>query len=76
MQFTNLLEAIPPEIIRLQYGGCADNGGRQGKVSKRDVLELARRYIQTLEREKTDLQGENGEYKKSISLLRAALENN
>ncbi|KAH6675936.1 hypothetical protein B0J14DRAFT_652765 [Halenospora varia] len=72
MQFTNLLEAIPPEAIGTQFDGYVDAGGQRGKVSKGDVLTLAKRYIQMLEQDKKSLEGENREYKKSISRLRAA----
>jgi hypothetical protein len=76
IQFTNLLEAIPQEVIGTQFDDCDDAGGRKGKVSKGDVLALAKRYIQTLEQDKQSLERENKEYKQSISHLRAALSRN
>jgi hypothetical protein len=76
IQFTNLLEAIPQEVIGTQFDDYDDAGGRKGKVSKGDVLALAKRYIQTLEQDKQSLERENKEYKQSISHLRAALSRN
>lgn len=73
IQFTNLLEAIPQEVIGTQFDDYDDVGGRKGKVSKGDVLALAKRYIQTLEQDKQSLERENKEHKQSISHLRAAL---
>ena len=73
IQFTTLLEAIPQGVIGTQFDDYDDAGGRKGKVSKGDVLALAKRYIQTLEQDKQSLERENKEYKQSISLLRAAL---
>jgi hypothetical protein len=73
IQFTNLLEAIPQEVMGTQFDDYDDAGGRKWKVSKGDVLALAKRYIQTLEQDKQSLERENKEYKQSISHLRAAL---
>ena len=69
MQFTSLLDSIPPEIT--QFDGYLDAGGRGGKVSKGDVLGLAKRCIQTLKQDKKSLEVENMEYKQIISCLKA-----
>ncbi len=76
IQFTNLQEAIPQEVIGTQFDDYDDAGGRKGKVSKGDVLAIAKKYIQTLEQDKQNLERENMEYKQSISHLRAALSRN
>lgn len=72
VQFTTLLEAIPQEAIGTQIDGYIDTGGHRGKISKGDVLALAKRYIQTLEKDKENLERENREQKLRTSRLRAA----
>ncbi|KAE9379618.1 hypothetical protein N431DRAFT_364866 [Stipitochalara longipes BDJ] len=72
-QFTSLLEAIPTEITVLQFDGYVDTGGRRGRVSKGDVLTLAKGYIRTLEEGKRSLEQENEENQATINLLRMAL---
>jgi len=76
MQFTSLLDAIPPEMLSTQFDGYVDTSARKGKVSKGEVLALAKRYIQSLEQDTKTLERENREHKQSISRLKAAWEKN
>jgi len=71
-QFTNLLDSLPPELIRAQFDGHVDSGGRGAKVSKGDVLVFAKRYIQTLEQEKKSLEGDRAEREGELRGLREA----
>ncbi|KAH8679704.1 hypothetical protein BGZ60DRAFT_235586 [Tricladium varicosporioides] len=63
MQFTNLLNALSPKVIGAEFNG---------KVSKGDVLVFAKRYIQALERDKKNLEGEKRKYEEDIRHLREA----
>lgn len=60
-QFSTLLEALPLDLVGAEVEGYSknDSGGTEKKVSKAEVLLLARRHIENLEREKRGLEGRN-----------------
>ncbi|PMD34363.1 hypothetical protein L207DRAFT_570963 [Hyaloscypha variabilis F] len=72
-QFSNLLDAIPTEVAVQRFDGYVGTGGGRGRVSKGDVLALAKGYIQALEGEKRSLEQEKEENQATISRLGDAL---
>jgi hypothetical protein len=54
-QFSSLLDALPLDVVGAEIDGYADSSDCKRKVSKGEVLVLARRYIQSLEHAKRSL---------------------
>jgi hypothetical protein len=71
-QFESLLEALPEDMRATEEeeegGGPVDNDRR---VSKAEVLEMAKRYIKTLERECIHLKGEKNDMRDKMEGLRS-----
>ncbi|KAH8653394.1 hypothetical protein BX600DRAFT_515669 [Xylariales sp. PMI_506] len=80
--FESLLSALPEHMRGSGGGGDEDDDGGGGggggagdgsgdrKVSKAEVLDMARRHIQALERECAALEGERDELKENMERLR------
>ncbi len=68
-QFSNLLDSIPTEVAVERFDGYVGTGGGRGRVSKGDVLALAKGYIQALEGDKRSLEQEREENQATISRL-------
>lgn len=59
-QFTTLLGVLPPDLVAAEVDGyLRDGASAEKKVSKAEVLVLARNRIEDLEREKRELEGGN-----------------
>lgn len=73
-QFSTLLEALPLDLVGAEVEGYSknDSGGAEKKVSKAEVLLLARRHIENLEREKRGLEGRNGVLVENMQNLKGA----
>ena len=71
-QFSTLLEALPVELVSTEVEGYIKDNSSQKKVSKSDVLILAKRHIQILEREKTMLEDKNGQLAENMQRLKGA----
>jgi Helix-loop-helix DNA-binding domain len=73
-QFSTLLEALPLDLVGAEVEGYSknDSGGTEKKVSKAEVLLLARRHIENLEREKRGLEGRNRVLVEDIQNLKGA----
>ena len=73
-QFSTLLEALPLDLLGAEVEGYSknDSGGTEKKVSKAEVLLLARRHIENLEREKRGLEGRNGVLVENMQNLKGA----
>lgn len=73
-QFSHLLEVLPADMVAVEIGaGSMSSGDQEKKVSKGEILLLARRYILNLEEAKRILEAEKVEMEKDIRRLRAAL---
>ncbi|KAJ9150657.1 hypothetical protein NKR23_g3587 [Pleurostoma richardsiae] len=76
-QFESLLDALP-DPMRAPSSGAADGSGMQSfdfgekRVSKAEVLDLARRHIQSLERERDALERERDDLLVNMGKLREA----
>ncbi|XXH04914.1 hypothetical protein Hte_011336 [Hypoxylon texense] len=77
--FESLLDALPETMQAGEGEGEDDGGGRGGeaaldltdrRVSKAEVLDMARRHIQALERECAALEGERDELRNNMTRLR------
>ncbi|KAH8679711.1 hypothetical protein BGZ60DRAFT_400501 [Tricladium varicosporioides] len=72
-QFSMLLEVLPPDWVSAEVGGYRrDGSGGAEKVSKAEVLMLAKRHIETLEREKRGLEDENRALMEDMRALKGA----
>jgi hypothetical protein len=73
-QFSNLLGALPQDLIEAEVEGYGrdDSGGAEKKVSKAEVLMLAKRHIETLEQERVGLENGNKELSENMQHLKAA----
>lgn len=82
--FENLLNALP-ESVRSPGASGADSDGIEGggaasadlgerRLSKAEVLEMSRRYIQSLEKERDKLEREREELQGDMARLRSAYE--
>jgi hypothetical protein len=71
-QFSTLLEALPADLVgtEIKGYGWGNSGGTEKKVSKSDVLVLAKRQIELLERQNSGLEGRNGELVEDIQRLK------
>lgn len=59
-QFSTLLDALPPDVVGAEIEGYArGDSNAEKKVSKAEVLMLAKRHIESLERENASLSGDN-----------------
>jgi len=58
-QFSSLLDALPLDVVGTEIDSYADSSDCKRKVSKGEVLVLARKYIQSLEQAKRRLEGDN-----------------
>jgi Helix-loop-helix DNA-binding domain len=59
-QFSTLLNALPPEVVGAEIEGYVrGDPGAEKKVSKAEVLILAKRHIETLERQYSSLDGDH-----------------
>lgn len=73
-QFSTLLDALPPDITGggINGDGARDSGGTERKVSKSEVLVLAKLHIQTLERAKMSLEEDKKALQEDVQRLKAA----
>ncbi|KAE9379619.1 hypothetical protein N431DRAFT_478580 [Stipitochalara longipes BDJ] len=73
-QFSTLLEALPADLVGPEIEGYGKDNfrGTEKKLSKTDVLVLAKRRIDSLEREKRSLEGRNGELMEDMQRLKGA----
>jgi len=73
-QFSTLLAALPPDLVGAEIEGYGrdDLGGCEKKVSKAEVLVLARRHIENLEQEKMGLQDKNNDLMRDMQRLKGA----
>jgi hypothetical protein len=71
-QFSNLLGFLPPETVDAEVDGYgrSDSGSAEKKVSKAEVLMLAKRHIEKLEQENMSLEGNNKELLENMMHLR------
>lgn len=74
-QFENLLDALPENMRKGEGGGDGDHGyegfgSSERKVSRAEVLDMARRHIKLLERECALLEGERDELRDNVVRLR------
>jgi hypothetical protein len=69
-----LLEALPPDLVSAEVEGYGrdESGGAEKKVSKAEVLMLAKRHIETLEREKRGLEDGNRALAEDMRALKGA----
>jgi hypothetical protein len=59
-QFSTLLDALPPDVVGSEIEGYVrGDSSAEKKVSKAEVLMLAKRHIENLEHENTSLSGDN-----------------
>jgi hypothetical protein len=73
-QFSTLLDTLPPDLVGAEIEGYGrdDSGGAEKKVSKAEVLVLARRHIENLERQKKGLEGTNEVLMEDMQRLKGA----
>jgi len=73
-QFSTLLDALPPDGTGAEINGDggSDSGETKRKVSKAEVLALAKTHIQTLERENMSLEGNRKALQEDVQRLKAA----
>jgi hypothetical protein len=71
-QFESLLGALPEQIRSGRDDADSDGGADWGdrRVSKGEVLEMARKHIETLERERDMLERENNDLQGSLAHYR------
>lgn len=69
-QFESLLNSLPEQIRAGNTGNGDDDESDGNRVSKGEVLEMARRHIQTLEQERIELERKNLELLGSIRRLK------
>lgn len=72
-QFESLLNSLPEQLRagNTSNGGDESDGNDQDRrVSKGEVLEMARRHIQTLEQERSELEREKNELQGSLKRLK------
>jgi hypothetical protein len=72
-QFNTLLSSIPNEVIKQEITGYIREDGPERRVSKAEVLVLAKKHIETLERERQFLEEEREGLKGTIKRLKGAL---
>jgi len=73
-QFSTLLDALPPAVTGTEINGDGghDSGGTERKVTKAEVLVLAKTHIQTLERAKMTLESDKKALQEDVQRLKAA----
>lgn len=73
-QFSTLLGALPPDLVGAEVEGYGrdDSGSNEKKVSKAEVLVLAKRHIENLQREKMDLEDRNNALLGDMQRLKGA----
>jgi hypothetical protein len=70
-QFSSLLGVLPMDGMG-EGNGYGGGGGSERKVSKAEVLVLAKRHIQDLEREKMSLEGDKKALQEDVQRLKGA----
>ncbi|KAK2000946.1 hypothetical protein LX36DRAFT_653896 [Colletotrichum falcatum] len=68
-QFEGLLHALPEQVRGAAGGGDGDESDQERRVSKAEVLDMARRHIKSLEQEREALRRERGELLRSLESL-------
>ncbi|KAH6667917.1 hypothetical protein B0J14DRAFT_174581 [Halenospora varia] len=71
-QFNTLLSAIPADVVGTEINGYGRGDGPERRVSKAEVLLLAKRHIETLEKTKAGLEIEKEQLKGSVQRLKCA----
>lgn len=72
-QFSTLLGVLPPDLVGVEVEGYGrDDSSAEKKVSKAEVLILAKRRIQDLERAKVNLEESNGALLEDMQRLKGA----
>jgi hypothetical protein len=73
-QFSTLLDSLPSDVVgaEVRVVGTGDAGGAEKKVSKAEVLVLAKQHIQTLEKSKRQLEGDKAALLANVQRLKGA----
>jgi hypothetical protein len=71
-QFETLLSTLPPDMVAAEAGGTSTYGGEK-RVSKGEVLILAKNYIETLEKTMEELESSNIVLQQNIEQLKMDL---
>ncbi|KAH8665069.1 hypothetical protein BGZ60DRAFT_529413 [Tricladium varicosporioides] len=74
-QFNTLLSSIPADVVGTEINGYGRGDGPERRVSKAEVLALAKRHIETLEKTKAGLEIEKEQLKVSVRRLKGAWAN-
>jgi len=69
-QFNTLLSSIPSEVIGTEITGYGGEDGPERRVSKAEILILAKRHIETLERKNEGLEEARAELKGTVKELK------
>lgn len=72
-QFSNLLSALPPDVTGTEVDGCGGiDSGAEKRVSKAEVLVLAKKHIENLERTKKSLESDKRALAEDVQRLKGA----
>jgi len=71
-QFETLLEAIPKSLVEAEVEGYGEQGALERRVSKGEVLVLARRYIESLEKKHESLEADKRALMGDVQKLKRA----
>ncbi|CZR67384.1 uncharacterized protein PAC_17283 [Phialocephala subalpina] len=72
-QFSTLLSALPPDVVGTEVDGSVSvNSGAEKRVSKAEVLVLAKKHIENLERTKKSLEGDKRHLIEDVQRLKEA----
>lgn len=72
-QFSTLLSALPPDVVGNEVDGFGSiDSGAEKRVSKAEVLVLAKKHIENLERTKKSLEGNKRQLIEDVQRLKGA----
>ena len=71
-QFETLLSTLPPDVVAAEAGGTSTYGGEK-RISKGEVLILAKNYIETLEKTRDELENSNSMLRQNVQQLKMDL---
>jgi hypothetical protein len=71
-QFETLLSTLPPDVVAAEAGRTSTYGGEK-RVSKGEVLILAKNYIETLEKTRDELENSNSMLRQNVQQLKMDL---